>query len=208
MVEDVIGVNLTAIAVVVKHIPFDVIRIRECFLFPRELYIVLGRSFTVVGADRPALCENLVQSHRLKIPVHTTHIVNLISASNAVQIRGVVYLEVRFIREVGVCVKVDKDQLNDETFAEKVGAVSIKQLTRTARERRPGSMGYAEAMILEYNGKKKSTAGKLFMNKLYARDVALWIEPDEEDELAESDEYESLILGQFGSNEGEEVNHG
>lgn len=104
--------------------------------------------------------------------------------------------------------KVDKDQLNDETFAEKVGAVSIKQLTRTARERRPGSMGYAEAMILEYNGKKKSTAGKLFMNKLYARDVALWIEPDEEDELAESDEYESLILGQFGSNEGEEVNHG
>lgn len=106
-----------------------------------------------------------------------------------------------------LCV-VYKDQLNDETFAEKVGAVSIKQLTRTARERRPGSMGYAEAMILEYNGKKKSTAGKLFMNKLYARDVALWIEPDEEDELAESDEYESLILGQFGSNEGEEVNHG
>ena len=106
-----------------------------------------------------------------------------------------------------LCV-VYKDQLNDETFAEKVGAVSIKQLTRTARERRPGSMGYAEAMILEYNGKKKSTAGKLFMNKLYARDVALWIEPDEEDELEESDEYESLILGQFGSNEGEEVNHG
>ena len=104
MVEDVIGVNLTAIAVEVKHIPFDV---RECFLFLRELYIVLGRSFTVVGADRPALCENLVQSHRLKIPVHTTHIVNLISASNAVQIRGVVYLEVRFIREVGVCVKMD-----------------------------------------------------------------------------------------------------
>ena len=106
-----------------------------------------------------------------------------------------------------LCV-VYKDQLNDETFAEKVGAVSIKQLTRTARERRPGSMGYAEAMILEYNGKKKSTAGKLFMNKLYARDVALWIEPDEEDELEASDEYESLILGQFGSNEGEEVNHG
>lgn len=30
VVEDVIGVNLTAVAVVVKHIPFDVIRIREC----------------------------------------------------------------------------------------------------------------------------------------------------------------------------------
>ena len=99
-----------------------------------------------------------------------------------------------------LCV-VYKDQLNDETFAEKVGAVSIKQLTRTARERRPGSMGYAEAMILEYNGKKKTSAGKLFMNKLYAKDVSLWIEPDEDDVSEEADEFESLILGQFGDNE-------
>ena len=96
-----------------------------------------------------------------------------------------------------ICV-VYKNQLNDETFAEKVGAVSIKQLTRTARERRPGSMGYAEAMILEYNGKKKTSAGKLFMNKLYAKDVSLWIEPDEDDVSEEADEFESLILGQFG----------
>ena len=99
-----------------------------------------------------------------------------------------------------LCV-VYKNQLNDETFAEKVGAVSIKQLTRTARERRPGSMGYAEAMILEYNGKKKTSAGKLFMNKLYAKDVSLWIEPDEDDLSEEADEFESLILGQFGDDE-------
>lgn len=99
-----------------------------------------------------------------------------------------------------LCV-VYKNQLNDETFAEKVGAVSIKQLTRTARERRPGSMGYAEAMILEYNGKKKTSAGKLFMNKLYAKDVSLWIEPDEDDVSEEPDEFESLILGQFGDDE-------
>ena len=99
-----------------------------------------------------------------------------------------------------LCV-VYKNQLNDETFAEKVGAVSIKQLTRTARERRPGSMGYAEAMILEYNGKKKTSAGKLFMNKLYAKDVSLWIEPDEDDVSEEADEFESLILGQVGDDE-------
>ena len=102
-----------------------------------------------------------------------------------------------------ICV-VYKNQLNDETFAEKVGAVSIKQLTRTARERRPGSMGYAEAMILEYNGKKKTSAGKLFMNKLYAKDVSLWIEPDEDDLSEESDEFESLILGQFGDEDMDE----
>lgn len=105
-----------------------------------------------------------------------------------------------------LCV-VYKNQLNDETFAEKVGAVSIKQLTRTARERRPGSMGYAEAMILEYNGKKKTSAGKLFINKLYAKDVSLWIEPDEDDLSEEADEFESLILGQFGDDENMDENN-
>lgn len=54
-----------------------------------------------------------------------------------------------------LCV-VFKDQLNDEVFSEKLGAVSIKQLTRTAKERRPGSMGFAEAMVIEYNGKKEN----------------------------------------------------
>lgn len=99
-----------------------------------------------------------------------------------------------------LCV-VYKDQLNDETFTEKVGAISVKQLTRTAKDRRPGAMGYAEAMILEYNGKKKGSAGKLFMNKLYARDVSLWIEPDEDEDLDDSDPFESLNLGQFGEDE-------
>lgn len=98
-----------------------------------------------------------------------------------------------------LCV-IFKDQLDDATFTEKVGAVSVKQLTRTAKERRPGSMGYAEAMIIEYNGKKKGTAGKLLMSKLYARDVALWIEADEEEEQDEAD-YDDIVLGPFTANE-------
>ena len=99
-----------------------------------------------------------------------------------------------------LCV-VYKEQMNDETFKEKVGAVSIKQLTRTAKDRRPGAMGYAEAMILEYNGKKKTNAGKLFMNKLYARDVSLWIEPDEDEVFDDSEEFENIVLGNFGEEE-------
>ena len=79
-----------------------------------------------------------------------------------------------------LCV-VYKDQLNEDTFKEKVGAVSIKLLTRTAKERRAGSMGFAEAMILEYNGKKKSNVGRLSMNRLFAKDVAGWIDSDEDD---------------------------
>lgn len=56
---------------------------------------------------------------------------------------------------------VYEDTLNNEVFKEKLGAVSVKQLVRTAKERRPGSMGVAEAMVLEYNGKKKSNNNRL-----------------------------------------------
>lgn len=34
-------------------------------------------------------------------------------------------------------------------------------------------MGYAEAMILEYNGKKKSAAAKLSINVLYSKDYSV-----------------------------------
>ena len=68
------------------------------------------------------------------------------------------------------------DSLNDEIFKEKVGNVSVKQLVRMAKERRSGSMGVAEAMLIEYNGKRKKPAGRLPINKLYAKDAAFFPE--------------------------------
>lgn len=62
------------------------------------------------------------------------------------------------------------ESLNDEVFKEKLSAVSLKALMRTAKERRPGSMGFAEAMILEYNGRKKSSVHRLQINRLYSTD--------------------------------------
>lgn len=52
------------------------------------------------------------------------------------------------------------DTLKDEIFKEKVGCVSVKDISRTAKERRNGSLGYAEAMLLEYNKKMKTAALK------------------------------------------------
>ena len=68
------------------------------------------------------------------------------------------------------------DSLNDEIFKERVGNVSVKQLVRMAKERRSGSMGVAEAMLIEYNGKRKKPAGRLPINKLYAKDAAFFPE--------------------------------
>lgn len=60
------------------------------------------------------------------------------------------------------------DTLKDETFKEKLGLLSVKQLIRTAKERRPGAMGVAEVMIIEYNGRKKSDSNhRLLVRKLY-----------------------------------------
>lgn len=62
-----------------------------------------------------------------------------------------------------------EDELDDATFVDKLGAVSLKTLARNAKERRPGSMGFAEAMVLVYNGKRKNAWSRLSMAKLYSK---------------------------------------
>ena len=48
------------------------------------------------------------------------------------------------------------DALKEDLFKERVGRQSVKSIIRTARERRPGAMGFAEAMMLAYNSKSKN----------------------------------------------------
>lgn len=97
------------------------------------------------------------------------------------------------LNAVSKLVVVYKNQLNDEVFIEKCGAVSIKSLARIGKERRPGSMGFAEALVIEYNGKKKSQAFRLNIRMLYDRDVALWAENDEDDDYDDSEELAKLL---------------
>ena len=97
------------------------------------------------------------------------------------------------LNAVAKLVVVYKNQLNDEVFTEKCGAVSVKSLARIGKERRPGSMGFAEALVTEYNGKKKSQAFRLNIRMLYDRDVTLWAESDEDDEYDDSEELAKLL---------------
>ena len=60
------------------------------------------------------------------------------------------------LNAVARMIAVYGDSLDDEIFIERLGGVSVKQLTRNAKDRRPGSMGYAEVMVIEYNGKRKN----------------------------------------------------
>ena len=60
------------------------------------------------------------------------------------------------------------DKISDEVFKEKLGEVSIKELTKTAKERRAGSLGFAEAMLIIYNKRMKNP---LPWNDLYSNKV-------------------------------------
>ena len=77
------------------------------------------------------------------------------------------------LNAVAKLVDVFGDTLDDDIFKEKLGQVSLKQLVRTAKDRRAGSMGIAEAMIIEYNGKKKNNAYRLHINNLYAKEHSI-----------------------------------
>lgn len=58
------------------------------------------------------------------------------------------------------------DELNEDIFAEKLGAVPVRQLMRNAKERGQGSTGLAAVLLDEYNGRKRNPAGRLAVNKL------------------------------------------
>lgn len=57
-----------------------------------------------------------------------------------------------------------ESRVNDSIFKEKLGEISIKELTKMAKERRAGSLGYAEAMLIIYNKRLKNA---LPWNELY-----------------------------------------
>lgn len=57
-----------------------------------------------------------------------------------------------------------QDKVSETVFKEKLGIISIKELTKTAKERKAGSLGFAEAMLIYYNKRLKCP---LPWNELY-----------------------------------------
>ena len=85
--------------------------------------------------------------------------------------------------------------LDDEVFKDRLGSVSVKQLSRMAKERRPGSMGYAEAILIEYNGKRKSPYTTLAFERLHAREHPMFTgidDPEEQPTSEKEEEQESV----------------
>jgi len=93
------------------------------------------------------------------------------------------------------------NEIDDEVFKDRLGSISIKQLTRLARDRRPGSMGFAEAIIIEYNGKRKSPSSRLSIDRLRVRENPLFAGIDDPDEQPQTEtehfsEVDSDMMGE------------
>ena len=74
------------------------------------------------------------------------------------------------------------DDLQLDIFKERLGIISPKVIIRSAKERRPGSLGIAETLLIMYNKRCKR---KLSIRKLYgssAADLGYDESEDEEDE--------------------------
>ena len=56
------------------------------------------------------------------------------------------------------------DSLKEDIFKEHVGKLPVKSIIRAAKERGPGALGYAEAMMIAYNNKNKY---RLSLRRLY-----------------------------------------
>lgn len=77
------------------------------------------------------------------------------------------------------------DVLKDDAFKDKVGKFSSREISRTAKERKAGSLGFAEAILIAYNKKLKNP---LKWTKLYVTKPNV---PDNESEMTFEDNEEA-----------------
>lgn len=79
------------------------------------------------------------------------------------------------------------EDLKDDIFKEKIGKCSVKEISRNAKERRPGSLGYAEALLLAYNKKCRI---QLRMEALYTHKTPNKKLKEVSEPLPEDDDYD------------------
>jgi hypothetical protein len=89
------------------------------------------------------------------------------------------------------------DVLKDDAFKEKVGKFSSREIGRIAKERKAGSLGYAESMLIAYNKKMKAPLkwSKLYLTKSTEQYPDVDIDEDEND----ADDVEEIAEDETGS---------
>lgn len=78
-------------------------------------------------------------------------------------------------------------EIKEELFKEKLGRVSVKEISRTAKDRKSGSLGFSEALLLIYNKKLQHPLKfeKLYSHKGKSGRTAVYETTSEENTSAE-----------------------
>lgn len=154
-------------------------------LLPYEIFMANIEA----GSDKQLIIRDLVESYGLKIsskcaPGHVCAVATLESIHDRYGYHvldrvlrlmvgtweGVPQsLSANMINGLARLVYAYGDSLKDDMFKDKLSNISIKELVRAAKERRAGSLGFAEAMLIFYN--KKTHSNALEWNLLYTNKV-------------------------------------
>ena len=70
------------------------------------------------------------------------------------------------LKGIAIVLSVFGTEIRDEVFVDRLSYISEKEVIRTARERRGGAMGFAEAVLVIYNRKLHNP---LPIDKLYQK---------------------------------------
>ena len=151
-------------------------------LTPYEIF----KANTEAGSDKQLLIKDLVESYHLEI-------VSFPKQNGIMAVAALEYIYDRYgyeilsrtlrlcigaweghpqslgasvLKGIARVVKVFGTEIKDEMFIEKLGNVSIKEIIRSAKELKGGAMGYAEAVVMEYN---RRGHGGLSRQKLFDR---------------------------------------
>lgn len=202
----------------------------EADIFANQMKYVRGlRPYEIfmanieAGNDNQLIIRDLVESYGLSIGVNRGH--GVICAVSTIESIYKNYGYQTLSRTLRLCISawegdmnsfsanilnaiarlivVYKDDLSDEMFKEKLGGISVNELSRIAKERRNGSMGFAEVMVQVYNGKRKNLSSRISQKKLYLKDVSF--SKDTEPDMLYQDAFHYNMSGDSYAYDNEEA---
>jgi len=92
-------------------------------------------------------------------------------------------LSSNILKGIALLVVAFGETLRDDLFKDRVGAFSSREIGRTAKERKAGALGYAEAMLIAYNKRMKAALkwSKLYTNKFGVSDESEYSDVHDDD---------------------------
>jgi len=168
-------------------------------LLPYEIFMANVEA----GSDDQLLIKSLVESYGLviasnKIPggicavsslesIHQKHGYHVLDRTLRLSIGtwegDEESLSANMLKGISRLIVAYGEAIKDDIFKDKLGRYSTREIGRTAKERKAGTLGYAEAMLIAYNKKMKLPLkwSKLYSSKSKVPDDVYDIAHDEND---------------------------